>query len=97
MTYGRVHDGYHSHSGNGAVVSHPAELVRGNFPFIFWVAKRRCPPAAWMITPECESIPILLCAAYNKALRAQWRTYGPRNTSQFSRTAPPGEMIACLP
>jgi hypothetical protein len=30
MTYGRVRNGYHFHTGNGAAVSHPAELVRGD-------------------------------------------------------------------
>jgi hypothetical protein len=37
MTYGRVHDGRLSHSRNGAVVSHSAELVRGLLPF--WVER----------------------------------------------------------
>ena len=36
MTYGRVHNGYHSHSRNGAVVSHSAELVRGDFCIFAW-------------------------------------------------------------
>ena len=30
MTYGRVRDGCHCYVRNGAVVSHPAELVRGD-------------------------------------------------------------------
>jgi hypothetical protein len=30
MTYGRVRDGYHYYVRNGAVVSHLAELVRGD-------------------------------------------------------------------
>jgi hypothetical protein len=37
MTYGRVHYRDHSHSRNDAVVSHPAQLVRGGLLFIFQV------------------------------------------------------------
>jgi hypothetical protein len=31
MTYGRVLSSHHMHNRNGAVVSHSAELVRGDF------------------------------------------------------------------
>src|SRR5258708_1943616 len=40
MTYGRAGKGSHSHAQNRSVVSHVAELVRGDFFWDLWVANQ---------------------------------------------------------